>query len=199
MFTLPKLPYGYNALEPYIDARTMEIHYTKHHQTYVTKLNEGLAELPDLLKKDLSELVRDLNKLPEQVQKIVRNHGGGHLNHSLFWTSLRPGQEGNGPDGKIMELTNTCFGDFDSFKQQFSDEATKLFGSGWVWLVKDADKLKIVSTVNQNNPISNGQDPLLGLDVWEHAYYLKYQNKRAEYVEAWWQLVNWTEVGSRLK
>ncbi len=199
MFELPKLPYSYDALEPYIDAQTMEVHHTKHHQTYVNKLNEGLAEFSDLLNKDVAELVRDLDKLPEAVKKVVRNHGGGHLNHSLFWKSMQSGSADNKPSGKILEAIVESFGSFDEFKKLFGEEAAKLFGSGWVWLVRDSDgKLKIVTTANQDNPLTQGLMFILGLDVWEHAYYLKYQSKRPDYVSAWWAVVNWSEVEKRL-
>ncbi len=199
MFELPKLPYEYNALEPYLDARTMEIHHSKHHQTYVNKLNEGLADWPDLLTKDVAELVRDLDNLPAEARTTVRNHGGGHLNHSLFWKSMQAGIKNNAPAGKILEQINQNFEGFGMFKKKFAGEAGKLFGSGWCWLVKDQEgKLSIVSTHNQDNPVSQGLMIILGLDVWEHAYYLKYQNKRPDYIEAWWNVINWDEVGKRL-
>lgn len=194
---LPKLPYNYDALEPFIDAKTMEIHHTKHHQAYLNKLNEALAKHPELENKLLEELLRDLDAVPEDIRGAVRNHGGGHYNHSLFWkTMASPSEnlvkEGLGPRIENAILKN--FGDFAKFKEQFSNSAATLFGSGWVWLTEDKGKLSIVTTPNQDNPISKGQRPLLGLDVWEHAYYLKYQNRRPEYIEAWWNVVNWKEV-----
>lgn len=199
MFDLPELSYSYDALEPYIDAKTMEIHHTKHHQTYVTKLNEGLVNFKDLLAKDITELVKNLGSLPTEVKTVVRNHGGGHLNHSLFWKSMWGGNPSNAPSGKISEVLSQSFGSWSDFKTQFTNAAGKLFGSGWVWLVKNnVNDLEILTTANQDNPISDGHLPLLGLDVWEHAYYLKYQNKRLDYIEAWWQVVNWPEVQKRL-
>lgn len=192
-YELPKLPYAYDALEPYIDAKTMEIHYTKHHQAYVNKLNEALAKHAELENKSLEELLKQLEVVPEDIRTAVRNHGGGHYNHSTFWRLMAP-KAGGEPKGKLSEAIQTTFGDFTKFKEQFTGAAAGVFGSGWAWLVKDGLKLMIVTTPNQDNPISKGQLPILGLDVWEHAYYLKYQNRRPEYIEAWWNVVNWEEV-----
>ncbi len=193
--TLPALPYAFDALEPHIDARTMEIHYTKHHQTYVDKLNAALDAHPALHEKTVEELVADLDMVPEDIRGAVRNHGGGHLNHSMFWDLLAPG--GGKPGGKLAEAMTKTFGSFDAFVTQFSDAAANRFGSGWAWLVLDGKDLAIVSTANQDNPITDGKTPILGIDVWEHAYYLKYQNKRPDYVKAFWQVVNWKEVEKR--
>lgn len=191
---LPSLPYSYDALEPYIDAKTMEIHYTKHHQTYVDKLNETLQKHPDLENKPLEELLSDLNSVPEDIRTAVRNHGGGHFNHSLFWKMMK--KDGGGPaTGSAAEEINKKFGSFESFKEEFSKAATARFGSGWAWLVKDSlGALSVTSTANQDTPLSEGLTPILALDVWEHAYYLKYQNRRPEYIENWWNVINWEEV-----
>jgi Fe-Mn family superoxide dismutase len=194
-FTLPKLPYPYEALEPVIDAETMTIHHTKHHQTYVDNLNKALAaDAPDALGKDLVELVRDYKKLPEKVQTAVRNNGGGHLNHTLFWQMMtKPG--GAGPKGDLAKAIDASFGGLDGFKKEFLAAATGQFGSGWAWLVVGKDKpLAVVKTANQDNPVMDGQTPLLGVDVWEHAYYLKYRNLRAKYVESWYGVANWDFV-----
>lgn len=181
---LPQLSYAYDALEPFFDAQTMEIHYTKHHATYVAKLNEALIKAPQLEDKSLEELLANINLVPEEIRAAVRNHGGGHYNHSLFWKMLAPARQ-NGT--AIQEIFN--------LKDQFNDVATKLFGSGWVWIVKDAaGNLSIITTPNQDTPLSVGKKPVLGLDVWEHAYYLKYQNRRPEYIEAWWNVINWDFV-----
>lgn len=197
MYTLPKLPYAFNALEPHIDATTMEIHYSKHHQTYVDKLNEALAKHPEFVEKPLEELLKTLADVPEDIRGAVRNHGGGHLNHTLFWENLKP-STGEKPTGSMIDVIQQQFGEFAVFMEQFTKEALGRFGSGWAWLVIDENKkLSIMSTANQNNPLSEGKTPLLGLDVWEHAYYLKYQNRRSEYVTAWWNLVNWDVVGKR--
>ena len=193
-YELPKLPYGYDALEPYIDARTMELHHTKHHQTYVTKLNEAIAKHPEIGDRPLKELLAALDSVPEDIRTAVCNHGGGHLNHSFFWTIMGPGAGGE-PKGKALDAINATFGNFVKFKEEFSKAAAGVFGSGWAWLVKDASgKLMIASTPNQDSPFMKKQVPILGLDVWEHAYYLKYQNKRPDYIEAWWNVVNWQEV-----
>ncbi len=198
MFELPQLPYSFDALEPYIDAKTMEIHYSKHHATYVTKLNEALEKSVEWAAKQLEEIVKNYQSAPENIRGALRNHGGGHLNHSLFWPSLSP-QGGGEPQGKIGELIAADFGDFIKFKEQFINASLSIFGSGWAWLVKDANrKLVITTTPNQDNPITQGFTPLLGLDVWEHAYYLKYQNRRAEYIEAWWNVINWELISERL-
>jgi superoxide dismutase, Fe-Mn family len=194
-YTLPKLPYAYDALEPHIDARTMEIHHTKHHQTYITKVNEAIAGTA-LETKTVEDLVTDLNAVPENIRTVVRNHGGGHANHSLFWTVLTP-QGGGGPTGALAEALSVAFGSFDKFQEQFSHAAAAQFGSGWAWLSVAGGKLMIESTANQDNPRSVGHLPILGLDVWEHAYYLKYQNRRPEYITAFWNVVNWDEVARR--
>lgn len=187
--TLPSLPYAYDALEPFIDARTMEIHHTKHHQTYVDKLNAVLDKHPDLAAKSLEDLLMNLETLeiPEADKKAIRNHGGGHLNHSLFWTIMAPAKAVD--EALTAEITNT-FGSLEDFKKQFTDLATTLFGSGWVWLARDqTNKLHLVQLPNQDSPFLHGHTPVLGLDVWEHAYYLKYQNRRLEYIEAWWNVL----------
>jgi superoxide dismutase, Fe-Mn family len=201
-YELPKLPYGYDALEPYIDAKTMEIHYTKHHQTYVTKLNEALDKHPEIADKPLEELLANLDAVPEDIRTAVRNHGGGHLNHSFFWTIMAPQGAGVGkePEGKIAEGIVATFGDVSKFKEEFVKAATGVFGSGWAWLVIGADgKLAVTSTPNQDSPLIKKQKPLLGLDVWEHAYYLKYQNKRPDYIDAWWSVVNWNMVNEKFE
>lgn len=183
---LPKLAYEYNALEPFFDAKTMEIHHTKHHNTYVTKLNEALEKFPELQNKTIEELLTDLNSVPEEIRTAVRNHGGGHYNHSLFWQMLAPAGKGGEPIPEILAL-----------KENFNKEATALFGSGWVWLVKDVSGLKVIKTPLQDNPIMQNLTPVLGLDIWEHAYYLKYQNRRPEYIEAFWNVVNWNFIKLR--
>ena len=190
---LPKLPYDYNALEPYVDEQTMNIHHTKHHQAYVNNLNAALDKHPELSDKTLLELIKDLSSVPEDIRTAVRNNGGGHLNHSMFWTLMQKA-EGQMPEGSILEAINEKFGSFEEFKDIFSKAATTRFGSGWAWLVLKDGKLDVVSTANQDNPISDGLVPVLGLDVWEHAYYLKYQNRRPEYIENWFNVVNWKEV-----
>jgi len=192
-YELPKLPYDYSALEPHVDARTMEIHYSKHHAGYVTKLNAALENYPELQEKSLEELLQSLDVVPEDVRTAVRNNGGGHYNHSLFWQIMGPGKGGE-PTGEFVNAIKRDFGDFSSFKETFSKEATGVFGSGWVWLIVDGDKLVIAKTPNQDSPIMEGKKPILGLDVWEHAYYLKYQNRRPEYIENWWNIVNWNTV-----
>ncbi len=196
-YQLPILPYRYEALEPYIDARTMEIHYTKHHQIYVTKLNEALDKHPEIADKPLEELLMKLDAVPEDIRTAVRNHGGGHFNHSLFWRTMAPLIAGGGGEPKdfVSMAIDKTFGDFAKFKDEFTKAAGGVFGSGWAWLVIDTNKkLSIVSTPNQDSPISQGLWPLLGLDVWEHAYYLLYQNRRPDYITAWWSVVNWDEV-----
>lgn len=196
-YTLPTLPYEYNALEPYIDAKTMELHHTKHHQTYIDKLNAALEKYPDLAEKPIEELLQDLNAVSEDIRTAVKNHGGGHYNHSLFWTMMAPASKQTPTESVSSAITET-FGSFEEFKKAFADAAAARFGSGWVWLVKTADnKLEIMSTANQDSPISEGRNILLGLDIWEHAFYLKYQNKRPDYVEAFWNVVNWQEVERR--
>lgn len=196
-FELPKLPYAYDALEPYIDAQTMEIHHSKHHQAYVTNLNAALEKHPQLAGKSLEELLRDLSAVPEDIRTVVRNHGGGTWNHSMFWLVMAP-QAGGAPAGDLAKAIEAAFGSFDGFKSEFEKAANGRFGSGWAWLVKKDGGLAVVSTANQDNPMSEGVTPVLGIDVWEHAYYLKYQNRRAEYVSNWWNVVNWDEVARRL-
>lgn len=193
MFTLPKLPYEYDALEPYIDAKTMEIHHSKHHATYIQKLNDAIEKHPELQEKGLNELLRNLEEVPEDIRTAVRNNGGGHSNHSLFW-QLLSADGGGEPAGDLARAIQAEFGSFQKFQQEFAAAATGRFGSGWAWLCKDDGKLHICSTANQDTPLSDGHTPILGLDVWEHAYYLKYQSKRPDYITAWWQVVDWTEV-----
>ncbi len=196
MFELPKIPYEYTALEPVIDAKTMEIHHTKHHQAYVTGLNTALEAHADLAKKSLEELLRDFKNLPEAVQGAVRNHAGGHHNHSLFWNTLKKGVT---LSGKAKELIERDFGSVDSFKEKFGTAAKTRFGSGWAWLVVNKDKkLEVISTPNQDSPLMEGLVPVLGLDVWEHAYYLNYQNRRPDYVAAFWDVVNWDVVNENI-
>jgi Fe-Mn family superoxide dismutase len=195
--TLPPLPYATNALEPHIDAQTMEIHHGKHHAAYVTNLNAALEKAPELKDKPLEELLKNLNAVPEAVRTAVRNNGGGHWNHSQFWKTMGP-NAGGAPTGKLADAINSAFGDFEKFKEQFQTAGAGRFGSGWVWLVKEGGKLAITSTPNQDNPIMDGKPaPILGNDVWEHAYYLKYQNRRPDYLKAWWNVVNWAEVAKR--
>ena len=196
-FTLPPLPYGYDALEPNIDARTMEIHHTKHHQGYVNNLNAAIEKAPELQNKSLEELLKNLSAVPEKVRTAVRNNAGGHWNHSMFWTIMAP-TAGGEPTGAIATAIDKAFGDFSKFKEQFNAAASGRFGSGWAWLVTDpSGKLSTESTPNQDNPIMEGRFPILGVDVWEHAYYLKYQNRRADYLSSWWNTVNWPEVAKR--
>lgn len=196
--TLPELPYAYDALEPHIDARTMEIHHTKHHQTYINNLNAALEKHPELADKPLHELLADLNSVPADIRTAVRNNGGGHFNHSLFWNYLTPDSQGK-PDGDLAAAIDKAFGSFDDFKKEFAAAATTRFGSGWAWLIADKDKnLKVVSTANQDTPLEDGT-PLLGLDVWEHAYYLNYQNRRPDYIQAFFNVVNWNTVAEALK
>ena len=195
-FTLPPLPYGYDALEPHIDARTMEIHYTKHHQAYVNNLNAAIEKAPELANKSLDDLMRGANSLPESVRTAVRNNGGGHWNHSLFWQLMGPGKGGE-PRGALADAIRQSFGDFNKFKEQFAAAGAGRFGSGWAWLVADGGQLSITSTPNQDNVLMDGKTAILGLDVWEHAYYLKYQNRRPEYIAAWWNVVDWDAVSSR--
>jgi Fe-Mn family superoxide dismutase len=192
-YTLPKLPYGYEALEPHIDAETMMIHHDKHHQAYIDKLVAALAAHPDLMKKSPTDLIRDLNAVPEDIRTAVQNQGGGHVNHTFFWKIMGPGK-GGAPQGALAEAINAKFGDFAKMKEQFNAAAAGRFGSGWAWLVKGADGLEIISTANQDSPLSQGKTPIIGLDVWEHAYYLKYRNVRPDYVTAWWNVVNWDQA-----
>jgi Fe-Mn family superoxide dismutase len=195
-FELPKLPYAYEALEPFVDAQTMTIHHTKHHQAYVTNLNGALEKRPELGSWSLDDLVKRLNDVPEDVRTVVRNHGGGHFNHSMFWQVMAPNTGGE-PTGALAKALEADFGAFANFKTEFEKAANGRFGSGWAWLVIKGDKLAVVSTPNQDNPLTDGLTPILGIDVWEHAYYLKYQNRRAEYVTNWWNVVNWAEVARR--
>jgi len=196
-FKLPPLPYPVDALEPHIDARTMEIHHDRHHAAYVANLNKAVAELPELGKESIEVVVMNLNKLPENIRTAVRNNGGGHYNHSLFWQMMKKGGGGE-PKGELAKAIDSNFGNFADFKIKLSDAATKVFGSGWAWLVSSGGKLAIQSTPNQDTPLAQNARPLLGIDVWEHAYYLKYQNKRADYIAAWWNVVDWDFVAERL-
>ena len=192
---LPKLPYDFAALEPHVDAQTMQIHHGKHHQAYINNLNAALEKHPELQAKSVEDLIKDLNALPEAIRTAVRNNGGGHANHTLFWTLMSP-NGGGAPTGKIADLIN---GTFDAFKEQMNKAGAGRFGSGWAWLVESGGKLTIESTANQDNPMMDGKTPILGIDVWEHAYYLKYQNRRPDYLAAWWNVINWDEVNKRLK
>ena len=189
--TLPELGYDYDALEPYIDAETMKIHHTRHHQTYVDKLNAALQGHDDLAGRSAEELISDLDKIPESIRAAVRNHGGGHANHSFFWQLLKKDSQ---PYGAVLEAIERDFGGYDSFKSEFSDKAALLFGSGWTWVIVEDCKLSITTTPNQDSPLSQGKKPVLGLDVWEHAYYLKYQNRRPEYISAFFDIINWEKV-----
>src|SRR5215471_15222104 len=191
-YQLPKLPYAYDALEPHIDARTMEIHYTKHHQAYVDNLNKAVKGT-DLEKKTVEDLISDLKAVPENIRTAVRNNGGGHANHSFFWKIMGP-KAGGEPKGKLGDDIKSAFGGFDQFKEKFADAGVKRFGSGWAWLIKKGGKLEIISTANQDSPLMDGNTPILGVDVWEHAYYLNYQNRRPDYLKAWWNVVNWDAV-----
>jgi Fe-Mn family superoxide dismutase len=195
-FELPPLPYDYAALEPSIDEQTMRIHHDKHHGTYVNNLNAALENQPNLQGKSIEELLRDINSVPENIRTAVRNNGGGHANHTMFWEIMAPNAGGQ-PSGTLAEAINSSFGSFDAFKEQFTKAATTRFGSGWAWLIANDGKLEIISTANQDSPLMEGRVPLLGLDVWEHAYYLKYQNRRPEYINAWWNVVNWNAVADR--
>lgn len=196
-FQLPELPYAHDALEPHIDARTMEIHHGKHHNGYTNNLNAALEKFPELAGKSIEELVSDLNAVPEDIRTAVRNNGGGYYNHKLFWTSMSP-EGGGAPSGALAEAIDTTFGDFETFKGTFAKAAATRFGSGWGWLSKKADgSLVVTSTPNQDNPLSEGLTPILGVDVWEHAYYLNYQNRRGDYLSAFWNIVNWDEVSNR--
>jgi Fe-Mn family superoxide dismutase len=195
-FTLPPLPYDFAALEPHIDAKTMEIHHGKHHQTYVNNLNAAIEKAPELAKKSLDDLVRNVSTLPEAVRAPIRNNGGGHWNHSMFWQIMAP-KAGGEPGGKLGQAITSTFGDFAKFREQLSAAGVGRFGSGWAWLINTGGKLSISSTPNQDNPLMEGQKAIMGLDVWEHAYYLKYQNRRPDYIQAWWNVVNWKEIEKR--
>ena len=204
-FELPSLPYSPDGLEPHIDARTMEIHHGKHHQTYIDKLNAALAEHSDLLEIPINQLISDLSSLPESVRGAVRNNGGGHWNHSQFWTAMAPAGEGGVPSDALLAAITNSFGSLEAMQEQFNQAAAGRFGSGWAWLIRRADgSLAITSTANQDNPLMDLPEleqgtPLLGLDVWEHAYYLNYQNRRADYIKAWWSVVNWNEINRRFE
>ncbi len=198
-FTLPDLPYPFDALEPHIDAKTMEIHHDKHHGTYVAKLNAALEKAPAFQNKQVDEILRSLDRLPKEIQTAVRNHGGGHYNHSLFWKMLAP-RAGGKPSGEIAKAIDKKFGAFDAFKEQFGTAAANLFGSGWAWLVVDpSGDLSIITTPNQDNPVMQGLKPIFGIDVWEHAYYLKYQNRRPDYIAAFWNVVSWPNIEENYK
>ena len=197
-YELAPLPYAYNALEPHIDEATMKLHHDKHHQTYVTNLNGAIEKHPALGSKQPWELLLDLSTIPEDIRGVVRNSGGGHVNHTMFWELMKPGGGGE-PTGAIGDQIKKDFGSFDDFKKAFSDAGLKQFGSGWAWVVLDGGKLKVISTANQDSPISLGFYPIFGNDVWEHAYYLKYQNKRADYLAAWWNVINWDEINKRFE
>jgi Fe-Mn family superoxide dismutase len=199
-FELPPLPYDYSALEPHIDAKTMQLHHDMHHGAYVKNANAALEKHPELQSKSVEELLRDLNAVPEDIRTAIRNNGGGHMNHSMFWKIMKP-QGGGDPTGSIGEIITKTFGSFKDFQTKFNDAGTKQFGSGWVWLAgKPASgEVQILTTANQDNPISQGLYPIMGNDVWEHAYYLKYNNRRPEYLQAWWNVVNWDEINKRLE
>ncbi len=195
-FTVPALDYAYDALEPTIDKETMTLHHDKHHAAYVNNLNAAIEKHPELANKSAEELIKDLAAVPDDIRGAVRNNGGGHVNHSMFWTIMGPGGGGD-PKGALGDAIKSTFGDFETFKTQFNDAGVKQFGSGWAWLVLAGGKLLITSTANQDNPMSAGQVPIMGNDVWEHAYYLKYQNRRPDYLKAWWNVVNWDAIGKR--
>ncbi len=197
-YEVPPLPYPYNALEPHIDEQTMRIHHDKHHGAYVTNLNAAVEKHPDLQKKSVEDLLRTINSVPDDIRTAVRNNGGGHANHSMFWEIMGP-HAGGQPTGAIADAIKQSFGSFDAFKEQFAKAAMGRFGSGWAWLIDSGGKLAIESTANQDSPLMEGKKIVLGLDVWEHAYYLKYQNRRADYVGAWWNVVNWNAVNKRFK
>jgi Fe-Mn family superoxide dismutase len=197
-FTLPPLPYAPDALEPHIDKATMEIHHGKHHNAYVTNLNKALESAPDLANKSIEELLaNNCAAVPENIRTAVRNNGGGHINHSMFWHIMKP-HGGGPPTGAIGDAINSTFGSFDQFKEKFNAAGAARFGSGWAWLLKSGGKLEITSSANQDSPVMEGKTPVMGLDVWEHAYYLKYQNRRPDYMTAWWNVVNWDEINKRL-
>jgi Fe-Mn family superoxide dismutase len=196
--SLPPLPYAFNALEPHIDARTMEIHHGKHHQAYVTNLNAALDKHPELHKKTIEELLGGINSVPEDIRTAVRNNGGGHANHTMFWEIMGPGG-GGAPSGAIADAINSSFGSFDKLKEEVKKAAIGRFGSGWAWVIDSGGKLAVESTANQDSPIMEGKKAVLGIDVWEHAYYLNYQNRRPDYIDAWWNVVNWAAINKRLK
>lgn len=196
-YTLPDLPYGYDALEPYIDVETMHLHHDKHHNTYVTNLNAAIEKYPELGEQSIEELVTNLNEVPEDIRTAVRNNGGGHANHSFFWKIMAPNAGGK-PTGAIKEAIDQAFGSFEKMKEEFKTAATGRFGSGWAWLVLNNGKLEITSTANQDSPLTDGKTPIIGLDVWEHAYYLKYKNVRPDYIAAFWDVVNWDQANENL-
>ncbi len=195
---VPPLPYDYNALEPYIDEQTMHLHHDKHHAAYVTSLNTALEKYPDLQKKRVEDLLRDINSVPEAIRTAVQNHGGGHANHTMFWQIMKP-QGGGNPTGAIARVIDDKLGGFQSFKEKFNDNGVKRFGSGWTWLILKGSSFELISTANQDSPLMQGAYPIMGNDVWEHAYYLKYQNRRADYLNAWWSVVNWEAINQRLQ
>lgn len=195
---LPKLPYSYDALEPYIDTKTMEIHHTKHHQAYVNNLNAALEKHPELQNKSLEELLKNLNSVPEDIRTAIRNHGGGHWNHSFFWKIMEPNAGGE-PKGAVGDAIKKTFGNFEKFKEEFINAGLTRFGSGWAWLVMNNGKLKVYSTANQDSPLMEGKIPILGVDVWEHAYYVKYLWNRSEYLKNWWNVINWSKVNKILE
>jgi superoxide dismutase, Fe-Mn family len=196
--SLPPLPYSFNALEPHLDAQTMQIHHGKHHQAYVTNLNAALDKYPELQSKSVEDLLKNISSVPEDIRTAVRNNGGGHVNHTMFWQIMSP-NGGGAPTGAIADAINSRFGGFDSFKEQMNKAGVGRFGSGWAWLVSSGGALAIESTANQDSPLMEGKTPVFGIDVWEHAYYLKYQNRRPDYLNAWWNVVNWDEINKRLK
>lgn len=198
-YQVPDLPYDYNALEPYIDAQTMQTHHDKHHATYVTKLNAAVEKSAELQSMSPEELVRNLSSMPQDVRTAIRNNGGGHVNHTMFWQIMGPNGGGE-PTGSIADAIKDTFGSFDSLKQEFNNTAANHFGSGWVWLVRTSGgQLQVIDTLNQDNPMSEGHYPIMGNDLWEHAYYLKYQNRKAEYFDAWWNVLNWSEINKRFE
>ena len=196
-YTLPDLPYGYDALEPYIDVETMHLHHDKHHNTYVTNLNAAIEKYPELGEQSIEELMKNLNEVPEDIRTAVRNNGGGHANHSFFWKIMAPNAGGE-PTGAIKDAIDQAFGSFEKMKEEFKTAATGRFGSGWAWLVLNNGKLEITSTANQDSPLTDGKTPIIGLDVWEHAYYLKYKNVRPDYIAAFWDVVNWDQANENL-
>jgi Fe-Mn family superoxide dismutase len=197
-YTLPPLPYPSDALEPHIDKQTMEIHHGKHHNAYVTNLNAALEKHPELQSKSVEALLKDINTVPEDIRTAVRNNGGGHANHSMFWQIMGP-NAGGAPSGAVADAINASFGSFDRLKEEFKKAAAGRFGSGWAWVIDKGGKLAVESTANQDSPLMEGKKILFGIDVWEHAYYLKYQNRRPDYIDAWWNVVNWTEINKRLR
>ncbi len=197
MFEIPSLPYGYESLEPFISSNIQHLHHDKHHQSYVDNLNKAVGKYPEWEEKNIEEIIRGYESAPADIKTALRNHGGGHYNHSMFWEMMSPKKDQK-PEGNLLDGINAAFGSYDAFKKQFSESAVKVFGSGWEWLVLDNGKLALTSTPNQDSPLTQGKIPLLGIDVWEHAYYLQYFNKRADYVDAWWHVVNWEDVAKRL-